>query len=300
MERILEYTINPADQGVTILDFLRDQGFSRRILSSMKEDRQAILLNGTPAFGRTILKAADHLRIRVRETEAAGRILPCPMKLDILFEDEDILILNKPADTPIHPSIGNYTNTLANGAAYYYAAKGEPFVYRCINRLDRDTTGALILAKNPLSAAILSQQMKSRQIKRTYLAVVEGPLPPKGTIRAPIARADASLIERKVDFARGENAVTHYECLETRNGYSLAELHLETGRTHQIRVHMGYIGHPLPGDYLYHPVYDRFLTLPLHSYQLEFLHPITKEPMLFTAPVPRVLKDAFEGELSPF
>lgn len=201
------------------------------------------------------------------------------MPLSILYEDEDILVINKPADMPVHPSIGNYTNTLANGVAAYLDAKGEHSPFRCINRLDRDTSGALILAKNAFSAAVLSTQMRNRQIRRTYLAVVEGITPPNGTISAPISRVDDSVIERHVDFLHGEPAVTHYERLETKNEHSLLEIHLETGRTHQIRVHMGYIGHPLPADYLYHPEYDCFKRQPLHSLQLEFRHPVTDKSM---------------------
>lgn len=167
------------------------------------------------------------------------------------------------------------------------------FVYRCINRLDRDTTGALILAKNPYSAAVLSAQMKQRQIRRTYLAIVQGIAPEQGTIDAPIGRAADSTIERQVDFANGESAVTHYERLATYHSYSLIELHLETGRTHQIRVHMKYIGHPLPGDFLYNPDYRIIKRQPLHSFQLEFAHPVTGENMCITAPVPEDFADAF-------
>ena len=215
------------------------------------------------------------------------------MPLSILYEDEDILVINKPADMPVHPSIGNYTNTLANGVAAYLDAKGEHSPFRCINRLDRDTSGALILAKNAFSAAVLSTQMRNRQIRRTYLAVVEGITPPNGTISAPISRVDDSVIERHVDFLHGEPAVTHYERLETKNEHSLLEIHLETGRTHQIRVHMGYIGHPLPADYLYQPEYDCFKRQPLHSLQLEFRHPVTDKSMCLLAPVPEDICNAF-------
>lgn len=293
MQRQIEYFVKPEEEGMTILSFLKKQGFSRHILASMKADKEAILLNSSRGFGRTPLKQGDHLQIRLSEEVPSEHIVPTPMSLDILYEDEDILVLNKPSDTPVHPSMGNFDNTLANGAAYYYAQKGEIFVYRCINRLDRDTTGALILAKNALSAAILSDQMQQRLIHRTYLAIVEGTLPDEGTIDAPIARAEDSLILRRPDFENGEHAVTHFRRLAVRNGYSLAELHLETGRTHQIRVHMKYIGHPLPGDYLYNPNYENFSRQPLHSYQLSFTHPITKKPMLFTAPVPEDFRDAF-------
>lgn len=294
MEKVLEYIISSDTNPVTVLDFLKQEGFSRHILSSMKNSSgNCIVLNGERGFGRSVLKEGDRLVVTVPEVESGENIIRTEMDLDILYEDEDILVINKPAGMPVHPSMGNYENTLANGIAWYFSQKGEDFVYRCINRLDRDTTGALILAKNPLSAAVLSVQMKKRQIRRTYLALVDGVLPESGVVDAPIARMEGSVITREVNFETGESAVTHYERLAVGRYYSLAELHLETGRTHQIRVHMKYIGHPLPGDYLYHPDYRRIQRQPLHSFQLEFTHPITKEPMLFTAPVPEDFRIAF-------
>lgn len=293
MDRIFHYQITENEQGTTVLDFLRKKGFSRHILSSMKADKEALTRNGQRIGGREQLLAGDHFRIRLLETVDSDGIVPVSMPLSILYEDEDILVINKPADMPVHPSIGNYTNTLANGVAAYLDAKDEHSPFRCINRLDRDTSGALILAKNAFSAAVLSTQMRNRQIRRTYLAVVEGITPPNGTISAPISRVDDSVIERHVDFLHGEPAVTHYERLETKNEHSLLEIHLETGRTHQIRVHMGYIGHPLPADYLYHPVYDCFKRQPLHSLQLEFRHPVTDKSMCLLAPVPEDMCNAF-------
>ena len=259
----------------------------------MKADKEALTRNGQRIGGREHLLAGDHFRVRLLETIDSDGIVPVSMPLSILYEDEDILVINKPADMPVHPSIGNYTNTLANGVTAYLDAKGEHSPFRCINRLDRDTSGALILAKNTFSAAVLSTQMRNRQIRRTYLAVVEGITPPNGTISAPISRVDDSVIERHVDFLHGEPAVTHYERLETKNEHSLLEIHLETGRTHQIRVHMGYIGHPLPADYLYHPKYDCFKRQPLHSLQLEFRHPVTDKSMCLLAPVPEDMCNAF-------
>lgn len=293
MDRIFHYQITENEQGTTVLDFLRKKGFSRHILSSMKADKEALTRNGQRIGGREQLLAGDHFRVRLLETVDSDGIVPVSMPLSILYEDEDILVINKPADMPVHPSIGNYTNTLANGVAAYLDAKDEHSPFRCINRLDRDTSGALILAKNAFSAAVLSTQMRNRQIRRTYLAVVEGITPPNGTISAPISRVDDSVIERHVDFLRGEPAVTHYERLETKNEHSLLEIHLETGRTHQIRVHMGYIGHPLPADYLYHPKYDCFKRQPLHSLQLEFRHPVTDKPMCLLAPVSEDMCNAF-------
>lgn len=293
MNRIFHYQITENEQGTTVLDFLRKKGFSRHILSSMKADKEALTRNGQRIGGREQLLAGDHFRVRLLETVDSDGIVPVSMPLSILYEDEDILVINKPADMPVHPSIGNYTNTLANSVAAYLDAKDEHSPFRCINRLDRDTSGALILAKNAFSAAVLSTQMRNRQIRRTYLAVVEGITPPNGTISAPISRVDDSVIERHVDFLRGEPAVTHYERLEVKNEHSLLEIHLETGRTHQIRVHMGYIGHPLPADYLYHPVYDCFKRQPLHSLQLEFRHPVTDKPMCLLAPVSEDMCNAF-------
>lgn len=286
MERILYYTVARQEEEKEILSFLREKGFSKNILSSMKTISDAILLNGEKAFGRTKLKEGDNLRIRIPETEVSPHIVPCEIPLSILYEDEDILIINKPANMPIHPSQGNYENTLANAAAWYFRQKGETFVYRCINRLDRDTTGALILAKNSLSAALLGSQMQKRQIRRTYLALAEGMTPEKGIISAPIAREANSVITRTVDFEKGERAVTHFERLSFSNALSLLELHLETGRTHQIRVHLKYLGFPIPGDYLYNPHYEKISRQALHSYQLDFSHPITGKPLTFTAPVP--------------
>lgn len=293
MDRIFHYQITENEQDTTVLDFLRKKGFSRHILSSMKADKEALTRNGQRIGGREQLLAGDHFRVRLLETVDSDGIVPVSMPLSILYEDEDILVINKPADMPVHPSIGNYTNTLANGVAAYLDAKDEHSPFRCINRLDRDTSGALILAKNAFSAAVLSTQMRNRQIRRTYLAVVEGITPPNGTISAPISRVDDSVIERHVDFLHGEPAVTHYERLETKNEHSLLEIHLETGRTHQIRVHMGYIGHPLPADYLYHPEYDCFKRQPLHSLQLEFRHPVTDKSMCLLAPVPEDMCNAF-------
>lgn len=298
MQRTLTYQITEEYDGMEILTFLKKKGFSRNILSSMKADRHAIQKNGERGYGHSILKSCDFLKIQIPEEASKEKIILVEMNLKIIYEDEDILVINKDANVPVHPSIGNYENTLANGVAYYFAQKGQDFVYRCINRLDRDTTGALILAKNPYSAAVLSTQMKRREIRRTYLAIVEGVPPKSGTIDAPIGRVDGSAITRQVDYEHGERAVTHFTRLavvekELSQSYSLIELHLETGRTHQIRVHMKHLGYPLPGDYLYHPDYRIIGRQPLHSYQLEFVHPVTEKPMLFTAPVPLDFVQAF-------
>ena len=235
----------------------------------------------------------DTLTIHLIEEESSAKILPVPMDLDIVYEDEDILVLNKPADMPIHPSLNNYENTLANGVSAYYQQKGEAYVFRCMNRLDRDTTGLTILAKHMLSAAILSQDVANRAVHRTYLAIVEGTLTGSGTIDAPIGRESDSLITRCIDYEHGERAVTHYRSLACHNNLTLVSLRLETGRTHQIRVHMKHLGYPLIGDYLYHPDMTKIDRQALHSSLLEFTHPITKKAMKLSAPLPTDMRKLF-------
>lgn len=287
MKRTLSYPIKESEQGCSIESFLRSQGYSRHIISCIKQKEDGVLVDGKRAFTNYRLQAGDVLTIHLTEDASSETIQPVPLPLDIVYEDKDLLILNKAADTPIHPSIHNTENTLANAVAYYYQSRREHFVFRCINRLDRDTTGLLIVAKHILSASILSRMMLNREIHREYLAIASGKLPLSGTICAPIARKEGSLLERCVDFSCGESAVTHYQRICFSGDYSLAAVTLDTGRTHQIRIHMGYIGHPLIGDYLYNPDYRKMKRLSLHSHQLSFSHPITKLPLRFEAPLPQ-------------
>lgn len=279
-------TAEEEKEQLTVEWFLRRHGYSRHILTGLKRTEDGIFLNGSRAYTSQLVHAGDLLKTHLVETETSDGILPRQVPFSIVFEDDDILVVDKPADTPVHPSIGNYENTLANGIAWYYQQKGEPFVYRCINRLDRDTTGLIVLAKHALSGAVLSQAMRNREIHRTYQAFVLGKTMPDGTIDAPIARLDGSLIQRTVDFSNGELAVTHYRTLEQYDTFSRIELHLETGRTHQIRVHMAYIGHPLLGDTLYNPAPGDFPRQALHSSSLSFVHPVNHSGLTFHAPLP--------------
>ena len=181
----------------------------------------------------------------------------------------------------------NYTHSLANGLAWYFAQKDCPFVFRCINRLDHNTSGLTIIAKHLVSGSILATMVRNREIHREYLGISRGRVTPSfGTITAPLGRKDGSIIERTIDFEHGESAITHYEVLEEKNGHSLIRLTLETGRTHQIRIHMKYLGYPLIGDYLYNPDMEHITRQALHSYHMEFPHPITGQKMTFTAPLP--------------
>jgi 23S rRNA pseudouridine1911/1915/1917 synthase len=216
-------------------------------------------------------------------------IVPKQYALDILYEDEDILVLNKPYDTPIHPSINNYDNTLANGVMYYCQQQNELYPFRCINRLDRDTTGITIIAKNLISASVLSKRVKEQQLSKTYIAFVEGMTAEQGTINLPIGRMEGSTIKRTIDEKEGKQAVTHYRRLQVLEvegkAVSVVELQLETGRTHQIRVHMTFIGHPLLGDFLYNENNHMLKRQALHVAECMFTHPISGEYIKITAPL---------------
>ena len=296
MERIFEYQISSGEEGRKLGDFLREKGYSRQLLRQLKETENGLLRNGQPTFMTIALKNGDRIRVRLLEkAEGSEAIMPAPLPFEIVYEDEDLLVINKPADMPIHPSFQNHGNTLADALTWHYQQQGKEFVYRCINRLDRDTTGLLIVAKHQLSASILSDMVRKREIHREYLAIVEGIPPEKGTISAPIGRKEGSAILREVNFETGEPARTHFTRLEMRNGLSLVSLKLETGRTHQIRVHMAYIGCPLIGDYLYYPDHTRINRQALHSYRLSFLHPITGKALSFTAPLPEDMERAFRS-----
>lgn len=296
MERIITYTIDSASAGLRIEQYLRRRGYSYQNLTQLKKMRESILINGVWSYMRTAVKNGDILTVHIQEPESSPNIPPVKLPLDIVYEDEDIVVVNKPAGMPVHPSLNNYENSLANGLMYYYQEQGKPFIFRCTNRLDRDTSGLTVVAKHMVSSSILSSMGMRHEITREYLAIVRGALnPSEGTIDAPIGRTGSSLIERKIDFENGECAVTHYRVVEEQNGHSLVSLILETGRTHQIRVHMKYIGHPLVGDYLYNPDMEYIDRQALHSHRLSFTHPVTGEKMEFTAPLPTDMRKILSG-----
>ena len=289
MTRDLEYKITAQDNGVTISEYLKKQGFSHAVIVQLKKIPESILLNGKWEYMGTRLNDGDCLFIHFEETEGSENIVATNLPLSICYEDEDILVVNKPADMPIHPSMNNYDNTLANAVCHYYQTQGIPYTFRCVNRLDRDTTGL----KHLISSAILNSEVSVRGISREYLAIVKGFTEDEGTVNAPIGRKEGSTIERQIDVLHGETAITHYKRLAYQDGLSLISLKLETGRTHQIRVHMKSIGHPLIGDFLYNPDFTKINRQALHSYRLRFTHPVTKKPLVFTAPLPEDMQALF-------
>ena len=292
MNRTISYDIDSHSEGLRVEQFLRRKGYSAQNLSTIKRMPESILVNGVHYYMKQTLKAGDRLLVRIQETESSRNIPPVCAPLSVVYEDEDLIVINKPAGMPIHPSLNNYTNSLANALAWYYQQQGKPFIFRCCNRLDRDTSGLTVVAKHLVSGNILSTMTKKKEVRREYLAVVRGHIVPEsGTISAPLARKGGTIIERVVDFDRGEPAVTHYHLIREANGHSLVSLQLETGRTHQIRIHLKHLGFPLVGDYLYNPDMEYISRQALHSFRLSFPHPITGEAMDFTAPLPEDMRN---------
>lgn len=301
MNRTLEYKIGKEDAGLRVELFLRHRGFSRQNLVEIKRMPKSIMVNDIHYYMKQTLAEGDLLQVHISETECSEKIPPVEAPLDIIYEDEDIMVINKSADMPIHPSMNNYYNSLANALAYYFEQQGKPFIFRCSNRLDRDTSGLTIVSKHLVSASILAEQVAKREVHREYLAISRGSVTPaEGTIDAPLGRKDGSIIERTIDWEEGERAVTHYRVVEEANGHSLISLKLETGRTHQIRIHMKHIGYPLVGDYLYNPDMEFIGRQALHSHKMRFRHPITGEMLEFVAPLPEDMKRVLYPEREQF
>lgn len=239
-----------------------------------------VLLNGKNINWTSPLKKGERLLIKLFSNKDFG-VIPTYMDLDILYEDDHLLVVNKPAGINTHPNSMEDKNTLANGVAFYLQSKGEQRRIKHIHRLDKDTSGAILFAKHSLIGSILDKQLQERKIKRYYLAVVHGIIKnKKGTIQAPIGRDRHHPTKRRVS-KNGQKAITHYKVLQTdnKNQYTLVECTLETGKTHQIRVHFSYIGHPLVGDLLYGGKGEKQRQI-LHAYKIEFVHPFTLEKLI--------------------
>lgn len=261
---------------------------SRLLYKLIKNER--ILLNGNICDTRNYANSGDVLIVDFDYEEDNSNIVPTKMNLDIVFEDNWLIVVNKPAGIAIHPSILHYSDSLCNGIRFYFDSIGLKKKIRPVNRLDLNTSGLVVFAKCEYIQECLISQMKDNLFKKEYLAFCEGIFENKsGTIDLPISRKDNSIIERCIS-KDGQPSVTHYEVLKEFNNYSLVKCVLETGRTHQIRVHMSAIGHPLIGDSLYGSISDFIDRQALHCYKLQFVHPITKKFMDFCGEIPLDLK----------
>ncbi len=291
MEKKIELRIDSVLHGRKIRYILRNyMGISATLVRRLKTQPGGILLNGQTAKQDTEVQTGDQLVLTI-EDSASENIVPQNMPLSILYEDEDIIAVNKPRAMPTHPSQNHYADTLANAVAYYF--RGQAFTFRVITRLDRDTSGVVVIAKNPLAAQILNRDMQNGEIRKEYAAVVCGEIKPcKGTVSAPIKRKEDSLILRVVS-PDGKAAETEYAVEKTENGLSYVRLFPKTGRTHQIRVHMQYLGAPIYGDDLYGAPQTGERTR-LHCCAVELYQPLTREKITISAPVPKDMQELFE------
>ena len=293
MDRIISLKIDPSMHGKTVKYILQNRlSLSSSIITNLKKEESGIMLSGQRVFVDRQVCEGDELIITV--SDRRSDIPEGDFPLDIIYEDEDIIAINKPRNMPTHPSQNHYEDTLANGLMHYY--KGMNFTFRAITRLDRDTSGVVLIAKNPVSAAALGDNMKSGNIHKEYVAVVCGaPNPPKGRIDAPIKRLRESVILRCV-AADGKEAITDYETVSTLNGLSLVRLNPLTGRTHQLRVHLSHIGTPIYGDDLYGAMQEGE-SVQLHCKKITFIHPVSKTEMTLEAPVPNDMTNLIDKEI---
>ncbi|MFB0847098.1 RluA family pseudouridine synthase [Paenibacillus oleatilyticus] len=320
----LEYIVPTEDDGMVLRTILQKRmGVSRKLLSRLKLTEQGITVNGERKYIDVKVRAGDRVAARM-ETEASDDILPQPLPIDILYEDDELLVLNKEAGMIVHPTHGHYTDTLANGVVHYWREKGVSFRFRPVHRLDQETSGVLAVAKNPYVHQQISEEMQAHGLKKEYVALVHGVIGiDEGTVDAPIDRNPLAPHVRIVT-PTGYPAVTHYRVERRFHEATLVRLWLETGRTHQIRVHMRHLGHPLLGDKMYGPggtadevelaaaegipVADRSATQQqvapsvcqaaspaadygmerqaLHACTLGLTHPVTRQRMEFHAPLP--------------
>ncbi|WP_042455330.1 RluA family pseudouridine synthase [Neobacillus dielmonensis] len=293
----LQWVIDERDAGLIIRDFLKSNDISRTALTDIKFKGGNILVNGDAVTVRYQLKERDLLTIIFPTEEPSAGISSEDIPLDILFEDEYLLIVNKPAYMNTIPSREHPDGSLANALIGYYGKIGLPATSHIVTRLDRNTSGMVLIAKHRHIHHLFSMMQRSHTVKRTYEAFAEGDIhDDAGVITAPIGRKEQSIIEREVR-PDGQFARTHYRVVNRHRQFTQLELQLETGRTHQIRVHMSYLGHPLLGDDLYGGNTALIKRQALHCKKICFTHPITLQEMTFTAELPIDMKNVLEAEL---
>ena len=294
--RRLELAVTPAHAGLRVGQLLRRElALSGAVVRRIKWLPDGILLDGQRVNTRCVPRPGQVLSVRLSDPERRSGIVPAPGPLDIVYEDPDLIVLNKAAGVPVHPGPGHYSDTICNFLMNYYDLSGCAADVHPVHRLDRGTSGLLVVAKHPHAQEQLKQQLHTADFRRIYLAVCEGaPQPPAGTIDAPLGPADGSLVAQQVR-PDGKPARTHYETLSRRGPRTLVRLELDTGRTHQIRVHLAHIGCPLTGDFLYGQEAPDLIPRPaLHSAQLVLRHPVTGERLELHAELPGDMRKLME------
>lgn len=286
----LSYTVKQNDSYINVLDVLKNEFLlSARLITKLKQSNN-IFFNEEITYTKKLVCANDVVSVSIDFVEDNSNIVATNIPLDIIYEDEYLLAINKPANMPVHPSMLHYEETLSNAVKYYFDTLNLKRKIRIVNRLDKDTSGIVIFAKNEYIQECLIKQMKTKELKKEYLAVVTGYLQKKSdTLCFPISRKEGSIIERTVN-PNGDIAITHYNILKEQNNLSLVHVFLETGRTHQIRVHFSHINHPILGDTLYGTPSPLINRQALHSYKITLLHPISKQILTLEAPIPNDMK----------
>ncbi|MDN0191239.1 RluA family pseudouridine synthase [Bacillus stercoris] len=288
--------ITSAEDGMTVKEYAGELGISKRLLTDIKFGGGDLLINGEHVTVKAILKEGDLLIVKFPEEQVSETLLAEPVQLDILYEDEHVLVINKQPYVSSIPSREHPSGSIANGIIHHYQKNGVKATVHLVTRLDRDTSGVMLVAKHRLAHSILSSAQKNGLVKRRYAAVVHGRMAQmEGTVDAPIGRHPDSIIERTVT-PDGQKAVTHFYVTCAHDDMSSVTLQLETGRTHQIRVHMSYLGHPLCGDTLYGGTRRDIGRQALHSEHLSFIHPLTQENMTFHASLPQDMRELIKGE----
>ncbi|PTX51497.1 23S rRNA pseudouridine1911/1915/1917 synthase [Melghirimyces profundicolus] len=287
------HRVREEEEGKMVRQVLKNRfRFSRRMFRRLKE-AQAVEVNGKPAYLTSRLRAGDLIRVRLPEDSGEG-VRPQPVPIHVHHEDEDLIVLDKQPGVVVHPTKRYPDGTLANGLAHYWRERGEFHLVRPVTRLDRDTSGLIVFAKHAHAHAVLSGQMKKKRYVREYLAVVHGVLPSDGgMVEEPIARSKENPHLRSVD-PDGVKAVTRYRVVERLQDATLIRLRLETGRTHQIRVHMAHLGHPLVGDAMYGGETESLKRQALHAAYLRLIHPRTGETCSWESPLPRDMLDLLD------
>ncbi|MEH7385037.1 RluA family pseudouridine synthase [Bacillus sp. JJ1521] len=290
----LEWKISSQDTGKLVREFLREQAISKTALTDIKFAGGAITLNGTPVTVRHRLVEGEALKVVFPPEKPSLDLRPENLPLHIVYEDPYVLVVNKPPYQQSIPSRESSTGSLANGLLYYYQSTGHDATVHLVNRLDRDTSGLLLVAKHRHIHHLFSAQQKTGGMKRTYEAIVHGGFDVEaGTIDAPIGRKDDSIIERQVR-EDGQRAVTHFRVIHRLADWTHVQLQLDTGRTHQIRVHLSHIGHPIVGDDLYGGLRVEISRQALHCRELSFWHPMDKKEVVFYAELPVDMKELLE------
>jgi 23S rRNA pseudouridine1911/1915/1917 synthase len=279
--REIEFIVPSGFHGIKLKSFLRGYcNVSARLLAKLKKEPMGIMINGRHAIATDTLQAGDHVCLNLPRDDAKINAPPANLPFAVIYEDQDILVVNKSSGVPMYPTPGHDKDSLLNAFSYYYSLRDEKFAYRPIYRLDKDTTGLILLAKHSYAASQLA-----KNVQKTYFAICEGILYGSGVIDLPIGLKDGHKIQRTVRHD-GVRAVTRWRSLCTGNGHSLLALHLRTGRTHQIRVHLSNFGHPLAGDDFYGGSLLLIQRQALHCGEIRLVHPVSRRKLRFVQDLP--------------